>query len=144
MNRPIFRAACSWLALLGLACSGQQAFAVTYTVGTGIGCDYADIQSAVNATANVSGYNAIFVQETTQTNVHVVVSNQKLYFVGGFKNCTDSAHTSGDVSEFSGQSGHSVIEVQGNSELYVQYMQIYRRRNLRRRWRHFFRGQPAY
>lgn len=99
-----------------------------YTVGTGDGCQFSDIQAAVDAAAANPGEDYIFIQGTPTMRwgqQHVVITDQDVDIVGGFAACTDNEPTPGYQSSLQGESGHSVIEIEGASNVFMENLELF-------------------
>lgn len=117
-------AATACLAVTFLACAATQAFAFNvYKVGSGIGCQYSDIQAAVDAAAANPGEDFVWIASNkTYANEHVVVTGQDVIIEGGFTDCTQNEPTGQTLIQ--GTSGHSVFEIEGSSNVELGYLEI--------------------
>lgn len=110
-------------------CTAPTALAFNvYTVGTGDGCQFSDIQAAVDAAAANPGEDYIFIQGTPSMRwgqQHVVITDQDVDIVGGFAECTDNEPTPGYQSSLQGESGHSVIEIEGASNVFMENLELF-------------------
>jgi hypothetical protein len=113
----------------GIACAAPAAFAFNvYTVGIGDGCQFSDIQAAVDAAAQNPGEDYIFIQGTPSMRwgeQHVVITDQDVDIVGGFAACTDNEPTPGYQATLQGESGHSVIEIEGASNVFIENLELF-------------------
>lgn len=117
--------------LLGacLACAAPSAFAFNvYTVGIDADCQYSDIQAAIDAAAANPGEDYLFIQGTPTMRwgqQHVVITDQDVDIVGGFASCSDDEPTPGYQSSLQGESGHSVIEIEGASNVFMENLELF-------------------
>lgn len=112
----------SWLAAAALACASTQAFAFKlYTVG-GDSCSFTSIQAAIDAATDTDG-NSIFVaRDFTYSNQHLVIRDRTLNILGGLETCDGSDY--GAPIQITGTLGQSVIEIEGNSQVYLANLDI--------------------
>ena len=96
----------------------QSAFAFRlYTVGGDADCSFPDIQSAINNAIDADGNSVLVARSGTYSNQHLVITGQNINILGGLDNCSSSDY-SGQTT-INGTSGHSVIEIEGNSNVYL-------------------------
>jgi predicted outer membrane repeat protein len=104
------------LLLVGL-CAQQDAFAYRlYTVGADPGCSFNNVQDAIDNAIDPDGNSVLIAQDLTYTDQHVVIAGQSVALLGGLAHC-DSSEYQGQTT-LHGGSGHSVIEIEGDSHVY--------------------------
>ncbi|MEP7041997.1 MAG: hypothetical protein ABI843_02975 [Dokdonella sp.] len=116
--------------LLGIGASGAFALDtpdggfIVYKVGGSADCPYHTIQDAVDAAAQHPGVDLVWIaMDQSYDGQHVVITDQDLNIQGGFSDCED-IDPALDQTVISGTSGHSVFEIEGNSNVYMTNMQI--------------------
>jgi hypothetical protein len=116
------RAIASWLAAIALACVSTQAFAFKlFTVG-GDACSFTSIQDAINAATDSDGNSILVARNFTYSNQHLVISDRNINILGGLETCDGSVY--GAPIQITGEAGHSVIEIEGNSQVYLSNLDI--------------------
>ena len=111
--------------IAALACQPQlaQAFNV-YTVGGDSDCQFAFIQDAIDAAAAHPGEDYVFIASNrTYSSQHLVVTNQDVDIIGGFTSCGDF-DPGLDQTTINGTNGHSVLEIEGTSHVYVGNIEL--------------------
>lgn len=127
MIRPIHAVASILTA--ALLCAAPSAFAFNvYTVGTGEGCQFSNIQAAVDAAAANPGEDYVFIPKNTRyAGEHVVIHDQDVDLVGGFPDCLHLGDPGSEqtvvTGGFSG-AGHSVFEIEGSGNVYLRNLDI--------------------
>jgi len=109
-----------WLAALVLcvAASAAQAWPV-YWVGTDGNCSHSTLQVALaTAAADGSDTDTIFLtNEISYSHVQVVIDNKTMNLIGGYQSCGGPVDS--NPTTITAASGHSVIEITGNSSVYL-------------------------
>lgn len=129
-TRPLLpaRPTCLAAALLAAAVAflvgtTQSAFAFRlYTVGSDAACSFNDLQQAIDMATDADGNSILIAQNMTYSNQHVVITGQNINLLGGLAECSSSSY-SGQTT-INGTSGYSVIEVEGNSNVYLSNLVI--------------------
>jgi predicted outer membrane repeat protein len=117
------------LALLGATPSAFASVNI-YTVGTSTAasgpCNFSTIKDAVDAAAAHPGLDRIYIAtNATYSAEAIVIDNQDLNIVGGFKNCGDFLAPSVNTTiSGAGNGGHSVLAISGTSNVSLQYLTI--------------------
>jgi hypothetical protein len=117
-------ASCLAFAALALASSSAFGFNV-YTVGTGLGCKYSNIQDAINAAAASPGEDYVWIsQSASYSHQAITINGQDVIVEGGFAHCTDNQPAPGARTALSGTNGHSVFHITGNSNVTLQGLEL--------------------
>lgn len=121
MARPL----CLSLALAAGLCLPQFARAFNvYTVGGDASCGYAFIQDAIDAAADNPGEDYIFIASNrTYSDQHLVITDDDVIIEGGFPSC-DVFDNGTATTLISGTSGHSIFEIEGNSQVFLWNMEL--------------------
>jgi hypothetical protein len=109
------------LSVLGLvaclfAMSDAMAFRL-YTVGGDAACSFADLQQAIDAATDIDGNTVLVAQNLTYSNQHVLITDRTVNILGGLAECSSSDYIG--QTTIHGTSGHSVIEIGGDSNVYI-------------------------
>lgn len=97
---------------------------VVYKVGAASDCPYHFIQDAVDAAAANPGEDYVWIaMDQDYSDQHIVITDQDVIIEGGFTDCDDN-DPGLDQTTISGTSGHSVFEIEGNSNVYLDNMVI--------------------
>jgi hypothetical protein len=117
------RAATPWLLAATLACASPLAVAnKLFTVGGDAACSFNDLQQAIDA-SDAADFNSILVARNfTYSGQHLFINGQIINFLGGLETCDGSVY--GDPIPITGTSGQSVIEIEGNSQVYISKLDI--------------------
>jgi hypothetical protein len=117
MSRPIT----PLLALAAALLVPLPAFAFNvYSVGGDGACGFAFIQDALDAAAASPGVDYVFIAANrTYDQQHLVVTGDDVDIVGGFPDCTQLGDPGGAQTTIGGTSGHSVLEIEGASHVYL-------------------------
>ena len=117
------RAAAPWLAAAAFACASPLALAnKLFTVGGDAACSFSDLQQAIDA-SDATDFNSILIaRDFTYSGQHLVVNGQIINFLGGLETCDGKVF--GDPIPITGTSGHSVIEIEGDSQVYLSKLDI--------------------
>lgn len=117
-------ASCLALVALGLVSSSAFGFNV-YTVGTGLGCKYSNVQDAINAAAANPGEDYVWISQSgSYGNQAITINGQDVIVEGGFAHCTDNQPAPGARTALRGANGHSVFHITGNSNVTLQGLEI--------------------
>jgi hypothetical protein len=106
---------------LAIAPSPASAFRF-YTVGSDAACSFSDIQQAIDSATDPDGNTVAIAQDASFTSQHLVITGQTINLLGGLATC-DAASYIGQ-STLVGTTGHSVIEIEGASEVYIGGLEI--------------------
>jgi hypothetical protein len=117
------RAAPTCLLAATLACISPHVLANNlFTVGGDAACSFHDLQQAIDA-STASDFNSILIARNfTYSGQHLVVNGQIINFLGGLETCDGTVY--GDPIPITGAAGHSVIEIEGNSQVYISKLDI--------------------
>lgn len=112
--------------ICGCATQSASALKLAYTVGSDGLCDYHDLNSAIAAVKQNPNPNRIFVAVNAGAPTSsIAIADVNLSIQGGFSNCGDmnepSSHTTIDGS---GNGGHSVFSITGNSNVTLYNLTI--------------------
>ena len=124
VRRPI--AGVAGLVALVFLCMSVRASAdyAIYTVGGDAACQFSQIQDAVNAAAAHPGEDYVWVASNkSYAGQHIVITDQDVDIEGGFSDCNDYDPKL-DKTTIIGTSGHSVFEIEGNSHVYMQGLNV--------------------
>jgi len=100
-----------------LAAFALPAEATLYTVGTGIGCTHADIQSAIDAAEANAGADTIRVSRSlayTQQAL-VLATSQSLELLGGYPDCSETFDGVFTIVDGAGGATEPVMRITGNT-----------------------------
>lgn len=114
------------LTLIASLCLPQLASAGfnIYTVGGDAACQFAFIQDAIDAAAAHPGGDDIWIaMNRTYADQHLVVTDQDVNIQGGFTDCSDFTQDTA-LTTIGGTQGHSVIEIEGTSHVYINNLEI--------------------
>jgi len=116
-------AAAPWLAAVALACASPQALAnKLFTVGGDAACSFSDLQQAIDA-SDATDFNSILVARNfTYSGQHLVIDGKIINILGGLEECSGEVY--GAPIQITGRSGNSVIEIEGNSQVYLSNLDI--------------------
>ncbi len=121
LRRPKF-----YIALIASVCLPQIAFAGfnIYTVGGDASCQFSSIQDAIDAAAAHPGGDDVWIaMNGIYTDQQLVVTDQDVNIQGGFTDCSDFDQDTA-LTTIGGTSGHSVIEIEGTSHVYINNLEI--------------------
>jgi hypothetical protein len=103
--------------------AASDGFAV-YTVGGDASCGYTSIQDAIDAAKAHPGEDYIFIaQNRTYANQVLVVTDDDVIIEGGFPSC-DVFDNGANTTLIGGTSGHSIFEIEGNSQVALWNMEL--------------------
>ena len=88
-----------------------------YTVGSDAACSFNDLQQAINMATDADGNSILIAQNMTYSNQQLVINGQNINLLGGLAECSSSTY-SGQTT-LRGTAGHSVIEIEGSSSVYI-------------------------
>ncbi|HKE49740.1 MAG TPA: hypothetical protein VKB52_16870 [Rhodanobacteraceae bacterium] len=109
--------------LVGTASAAPDGF-IVYKVGAAAECTFHTIQEAVDAAAAHPGVDLVWIaMDQDYTDQHVVVADQDVDIQGGFTDCFDNDNGP-EQTKLVGTSGHSVLEIEGTSNVFVQNLEI--------------------
>jgi len=116
----------SCLALVALALVSSSAFGFNvYTVGSGLGCKYSNVQDAINAAAANPGEDYVWIsQSESYSNQAITIHSQDVIVEGGFAHCTDNQPAPGVRTALRGANGHSVFYITGYSNVTLEGLEI--------------------
>ncbi len=98
--------------------SATDAFAATFTVGTGSGCTHATLAAAITAAENSAGADTIrLTRSITYSQVAATITTaQELTITGGFDTCTQATSDGiATVLDGAGGSAAPVLRINGNT-----------------------------
>ena len=125
-NRAGRRARRSLFAVPGVAAclfalSHASAYGL-YTVGADPGCSFADLQQAIDAATDPEGNSVLVAQDLAYANQHIVITDRNVSILGGLAECSSSDYLG--QTTIRGSSGNSVIDIRGNSSVYLGNLYI--------------------
>ncbi len=91
------------------------------TVG-GDNCSFTSLQSAIDAATDTDGNSILVARNFTYSNQHLLISGRTVNILGGLETCNGSVY--GAPIDITGEAGHSVIEIEGNSQVYLSNLVI--------------------
>lgn len=116
----------AWLSVLvfmGCLFGMSNAFAFRlYTVGGDAACSFNDLQQAIDAATDADGNSILIARNFTYSGQHLVINGQNINILGGLEECGGSEY--GAPIQITGRSGNSVIEIEGNSQVYLSNLDI--------------------
>lgn len=103
--------------VLCAAAMGDAPAFTLYTVGNDAACSFSDLQQAIDAATDPEGNSILIAQDLAYDETHIRIIDKDINLLGGLAQC-DSATYEG-LTTLNGTSGHSVIEIEGVSHVYV-------------------------
>ena len=103
--------------------TAPDGFAV-FTVGGDAACGFQSIQDAIDAAKAHPGEDYIFIaQNRNYSDQQLVVTDDDVIIEGGFPSC-DVFDNGEATTLISGTSGHSIFEIEGNSQVFLWNMEL--------------------
>lgn len=95
-----------------------------FTVGGDASCTTTSIQTAIDDAKQHPGEDYIFIASNrTYSDQHLVVTDDDVIIEGGFTDCGDFDNAA-DTTRISGTSGHSIFEIEGNSQVLLWNLEL--------------------
>jgi hypothetical protein len=111
------------LVVAALVCAAQPALASQlYTVGGDSACSFNNLQQAIDAATDPTLNSILVADNLTYSGQHLVIDGKNINILGGLAECSSAEYTG--TSVITGTSGHSVIEIEGTSNVYLSRLSL--------------------
>jgi len=109
------------LLALALGVSNASAFGL-FTVGGDASCTFTNLQDAIDAATDPEGNSIFITRSGAYSGQHVTVNGRSINFLRGLDTCDGTVY--GAPVAITGTTGHSVFEIEGNSQVFISLLDI--------------------